>query len=120
MVIHERSTGIPRTISVLADNALLTGFAKGQRPISSAIVLEVCKDFDLPGVGDVEAPTAGMSAPHGPQPHSDGRLLSIAPDPAVASMSEEPNAVDVAAESKPLAKNGAVPRRRWFPMFRVE
>ena len=30
MLIHERSRGIPRTISVIADNALLTGFAKSE------------------------------------------------------------------------------------------
>ena len=46
-LIHERSQGIPRTISVIADNALLTGFAVGQRPVNSATVREVCRDFDL-------------------------------------------------------------------------
>jgi general secretion pathway protein A len=52
-LVHERSKGIPRTISVIADNALLTGFAVGQRPVNSATVREVCRDFDL-GV-DAEA-----------------------------------------------------------------
>src|SRR5688572_25965434 len=46
-LIHERSSGVPRTISVIADNALLTGFAVGQRPVNSATVREVCRDFDL-------------------------------------------------------------------------
>jgi len=46
-LIHERSRGIPRLISVIADNALLSGFAAGQRPVGSAIVREVCRDFDL-------------------------------------------------------------------------
>ena len=32
-LIHERRAGIPRTISVIADNALLGGFAAGQRPV---------------------------------------------------------------------------------------
>jgi general secretion pathway protein A len=41
-LIHERSSGVPRTISVIADNALLTGFATGQRPVNSATVREVC------------------------------------------------------------------------------
>lgn len=45
--IHELSTGIPRTISVIADNALLTGFAMQHRPVTSQIVLDVCRDFDL-------------------------------------------------------------------------
>ena len=31
--IYERSRGIPRTISVICDNALLTGFAAGVKPV---------------------------------------------------------------------------------------
>lgn len=46
-LIHERSLGIPRTVNVLADNALLTSFAAGQRPVTRQIVTEVCRDFDL-------------------------------------------------------------------------
>ena len=45
--IHERSTGILRTINVLCDNSLLTGFAAGHKPVGRDIVLEVCRDFDL-------------------------------------------------------------------------
>jgi general secretion pathway protein A len=46
-LIHERSGGIPRTISVMCDNVLLTGFALGRKPIDSRMVLEVARDFDL-------------------------------------------------------------------------
>jgi general secretion pathway protein A len=45
--IHEHSGGIPRTVSVIADNALVTGFALDRRPVDRAIVLEVCRDFDF-------------------------------------------------------------------------
>ncbi len=47
MLIHERSQGIPRTINVICDNALLSGFALNRPLVDSEIVLEVCKDFDL-------------------------------------------------------------------------
>jgi type II secretory pathway predicted ATPase ExeA len=47
MLIHERSRGIPRVISVICDNALLTGFGLGRKPVDRAIVLEVTRDFDL-------------------------------------------------------------------------
>ena len=47
MLIHERSAGIPRTVSVICDNALLTGFALGRQPIDAAIIREVAIDFDL-------------------------------------------------------------------------
>jgi general secretion pathway protein A len=47
MLIHERSAGIPRTISVMCDNALLTACGLGKSRIDSRIVLEVARDFDL-------------------------------------------------------------------------
>jgi general secretion pathway protein A len=45
--IYERSGGIPRTISVICDNALVSGFAADIKPIGREIVLEVCRDFRL-------------------------------------------------------------------------
>jgi type II secretory pathway predicted ATPase ExeA len=47
LAIHERSGGIPRTVNVICDNALLTGYAAEERPVGPAIVKEVCIDFDL-------------------------------------------------------------------------
>jgi general secretion pathway protein A len=47
-MIFERSRGIPRVISVLCDNALITGFALGEPRISADILAEVCRDFDFP------------------------------------------------------------------------
>jgi general secretion pathway protein A len=46
-LIHSRSQGLPRTISVIADNALVGGFAAGQKPVGGAVVWEVCEDFDI-------------------------------------------------------------------------
>lgn len=46
-LIHVCSCGIPRTISVICDNALVSGFAAGRRVVGASIVYEVCKDFDL-------------------------------------------------------------------------
>ncbi|MCL4813192.1 MAG: AAA family ATPase [Vicinamibacteraceae bacterium] len=45
--IHRQSSGIPRTISVICDNALVSGFALQQRPIEANIVEEVGRDFDI-------------------------------------------------------------------------
>jgi general secretion pathway protein A len=47
ILIHEYSRGIPRTINVIADNALLGGFAKEQRIVTRQVVVEVCRDFDI-------------------------------------------------------------------------
>ena len=41
------SEGIPRTISVICESALVTGFAAGARPIDRDIVIEVCRDLDV-------------------------------------------------------------------------
>jgi general secretion pathway protein A len=58
-LIHEYSHGVPRTISVMCDNALMSGFALDQRRIDGHIVREVCRDFDLrPAAGKLQpAPT---------------------------------------------------------------
>jgi general secretion pathway protein A len=45
--IYERSGGIPRTICVIGDNALIAGFANQERPVRRDTVLEVCRDLDL-------------------------------------------------------------------------
>jgi general secretion pathway protein A len=47
VLIHEQSRGIPRTINVICDNALLTGMAIGRRLVDSEIVREVVRDFEL-------------------------------------------------------------------------
>jgi general secretion pathway protein A len=46
IAIHEASHGLPRAINVLCDNALVTAFAAGQKPVTGRTVSEVCKDFD--------------------------------------------------------------------------
>jgi general secretion pathway protein A len=45
--IYEYSGGIPRTISVLCDNALVSSMALGRRRVDHAIVMEVGRDFGL-------------------------------------------------------------------------
>jgi general secretion pathway protein A len=51
-LIHECSRGIPRTINVMCDNALVSGFALGRQPVDREIVLEVSRDFALRGDAD--------------------------------------------------------------------
>lgn len=59
-VIHEASGGVPRTINIICDNALVTGFALGRRPVDRPLVLEVCRDFDLlrDDVAKIASPSA--------------------------------------------------------------
>jgi hypothetical protein len=72
--VFEGSGGIPRLISVICDNALISGFAADRRPVSRDIVDDVCRDFDLgvkkqealpaPAVAAVVAPEALPAAAH--------------------------------------------------------
>jgi len=47
MLIHECSAGIPRTISVLCDNALMSAMALNRSHVDRSVVLEVSRDFAL-------------------------------------------------------------------------
>ena len=44
-MIVETSKGIPRTVNILCDNALITGFGYKQRPVGRKIIREVIRDF---------------------------------------------------------------------------
>jgi general secretion pathway protein A len=66
IAIHARSGGIPRTISVICDNALVNGFAADAKPVGPDVILEVCRDFAI-GTGAeatavAEKPEAAASA----------------------------------------------------------
>ena len=63
--MYQHSRGVPRTISVICDNALVSGFALQQKPVGATIVQEVCRDFDFhaaPGahVHAAPAPAAAL------------------------------------------------------------
>jgi general secretion pathway protein A len=64
VAIYEYSGGIPRTISVVCDNALLTGYAEDRRQVDADLIEAVCRDFDLTrsrSVGSAIAPIDGVS-----------------------------------------------------------
>jgi type II secretory pathway predicted ATPase ExeA len=70
-LIYQRSKGNPRTINVIADNALLAGLALQQRPVTAGLVFEVCQDFDI-------GPTAAISPPSSPsQPSEEGGAVDV-------------------------------------------
>lgn len=61
-LIHEIAGGIPRSINVICDNALVSAFALRQRLVTADIVREVCADLDL-SVGPAALPPAWRTAP---------------------------------------------------------
>jgi general secretion pathway protein A len=91
VLIHERSRGIPRTISVMCDNALLTGFGLGRQPVDSEIVLEVAHDFDLGGrrMPDASLSTSAEVVPERPDCAVDIATEAAPPDAPVELAAED-------------------------------
>ena len=58
-LIHQYSRGIPRTISVICDNALITGMALGSKRVTQAIVSEVCRDLHLGAIEQSSVSSGG-------------------------------------------------------------
>jgi general secretion pathway protein A len=82
--IHRHSRGIPRSISVVCDNSLVSGFALDRRPVDADIVEDVARDFDLEANG-TPGPT-GERYPHIPEP-----ARSAAPETLAQQASVEGN-----------------------------
>ncbi len=125
-LMHDRSHGIPRTINVLADNALLSAFAVGERPVTRQTVLDVCQDFDLQHAADatedVEAPAEAPGSTGDAIAETAGaqRLLtSLAPtkapdgDPGVAEGSAAER-----SDNNVSVGEATGPKRRRFSFFR--
>lgn len=60
--IFAASAGLPRTVNVICDNALIGGFAEQVAPIPAGVVREVCRDFDIsvPGPRPVPMPVPAV------------------------------------------------------------
>jgi type II secretory pathway predicted ATPase ExeA len=66
-LVHEYSHGIPRTINVMCDNALVTAMAKGRHSVEQETVLEVCGDFRLHRDAHALRPVAAVVPEAAPQ-----------------------------------------------------
>jgi general secretion pathway protein A len=125
-LIHRASRGIPRIISVIADNVLLTAFAVAQRPATAQMVIEVCRDFDLTVELDPVQPRQPEAAPKpGPAAtRSPLSLLSVEAAvpvvsgvvPAVKSPAPAPAATPAPAPRSEIF-GGLFGKRRRFSFF---
>src|SRR5205814_2383673 len=108
--IYRYSGGVPRTISVICDNALVTGFAADERPVDVAIVEEVCRDLDL-----TVAPADGRRTSSNTAPAHEGGQVepgqpAIIPPWDIERDSPAPLPVDP-PKREPLAVGRRVPVR---------
>ena len=101
MLIHERSGGIPRTINVMCDNALLTACGLGKTRVDSRMVLEVASDFDL---GESRGYDSSFSVLDQEENLPDPAPLAAAP-PAVTLSTFIPDAAPVEVSRDPLPVN---------------
>ena len=108
VLIHERSRGIPRTINVICDNALVTTMALGEHLIDCEIVREVVRDFDLGAIEPkVPAPAARRIV-------QDGAVSdSSSTEPGAASPAQ---AEDEAPEREALAADTGRRRRSFLKL----
>jgi general secretion pathway protein A len=96
--IHAGSHGVPRTINVICDNALIGGYAAQARPVPRSVVVEVMRDFDLRRNGN------GVEDAPGDEPAPS--LLDMGPPPGQAR------------ESVPIGEpDGEYKRKRPFSVF---
>jgi hypothetical protein len=102
-LVHEYSGGIPRTINVICDNALVSGMVLQRQPVDRGIVLEVCRDFALRGDG---------SRRHAEAQLSEGHSSS---SPLQQCESEEIQSDAVTRDASPAM----APRQRLFSLFRA-
>jgi type II secretory pathway predicted ATPase ExeA len=75
--IHEYARGVPRNINVICDNALVSGYALGERPVGRRVVLEVCRDFDLTPAESAQETAPGPDAAPVQQGESHDRPLRL-------------------------------------------
>ena len=95
-VICKHSRGFPRLINVIADNALVGGFAADQRPVGSDIVREICGDIDIQAAPASPVPaTADVSSSH--------LFGAFAATPAPSSLSSQEDVGTVAQAMAPPA-----------------
>jgi general secretion pathway protein A len=113
------SGGLPRTVNVICDNAMIGGFAAQVKPINAAFVEEVCRDFDIKktAVSSPE-PVSSLSdqdAAHEAAPDRPHLVSPAHVDPPqvpAAASGEAP-----AFESSVTPMFGAVTRKRRFSFF---
>jgi general secretion pathway protein A len=104
--VFAHSGGIPRTVSVICENALITGFALSARPIDHDVVMEVCRDLDLAPAGPALPAVRVGGAPRG------GPVLPSVAEAAEADPPRRPAAAAPARAAEPPAKAGPMVEER--------
>lgn len=114
VTIHEYSNGIPRVINVICDNAMLGAFAAGVRPVTSAIVEEVCREFGIERTA-AQAPDGLEPAQAPPRPAPAG--VRQAPAAAGAPQRRDDRPAEPKPETGGLFQHFVASGKRRFSFF---
>lgn len=125
--IYEASHGIPRTIGVICENALLTAFASDIKLVDRPIIEDVCRDFDLSLSERGRRPS--VVSPPATAQQTDRGAHEAAPDTHAAQAADQaPTATSTSADgsapNSPVAPadgdadtSDAPPKRRRFRVW---
>jgi len=116
--VFHASAGIPRTINVICDNALLGGFAAQVRPITTAVVNDICRDFDLGAAVMDAGGRASGTEPHVPLVRETTEVTAAAPAKEQGEAAGQ-SAWQAAADPAPAGNEmfGMFTRKRRFSFF---
>jgi len=110
--VYDASRGIPRTIGVVCENALLAGYAAQKKPIDKSIVADVCRDLDLPLNGrpahaaavspgqNASGANRPAAAEPGPRPDASRSWVTSRGQPSKPESAEENGAENSSAENR--------------------
>jgi type II secretory pathway predicted ATPase ExeA len=116
MAIFEASRGVPRTINVLCDNALIGGFAAQARPIPVNVVADICRDFDIGAAPSPPAATPKRLMGTPVMPSAPADLPRSAPERQVAT-SRWRGVSRPSPDTHPMVGTARPPRRKLFGIF---
>jgi type II secretory pathway predicted ATPase ExeA len=108
--ICQYSTGIPRLVNILCDNALLTAYAVGKHEVDVAIVREVAEDLNLTPAIEAHTRRAVVNGPNGATAFQN----KVNPLPPQASVAPKPVSGPVAVNDFKLTvppNKGFVPAK---------
>jgi general secretion pathway protein A len=118
--VFQASGGLPRTVNVISDNALMGGFASQVKPINAKFVEEVCRDFDITGSA---APVSSLFE-EGPLTSSPEADPEAEPEPALERphLVSPPRVPALASGEAPTVESPEVPmfgtvNRKGFSFF---
>jgi general secretion pathway protein A len=81
--VFAHAGGIPRTIGVVCESALIAGFAREARPIGDDVVRDVCRELDLAPAVDATAARPEATAARDEPPPTEPAMATV-PDVADA------------------------------------